>query len=165
LNLEEEAVFAIDVVWGEFVWRGQEERLHGRTIVFFEIDVRELGELFRHGLKDFVVLWLGVNEAELHSHPAQIGVTKGFDEAGFVVVAAPLSEFPVEIEEAGFGAIAAPDFGELLYGLRGEEIVRVQVVGEEKWLSPKAFREFYFWLKVCVGHKAPEIATRETGSD
>jgi hypothetical protein len=65
-------------------------------------------------------------------------VTKGLDKAGLVILASPFSEFSVEIEETGFGVVAAPDFGEFFYGLSGEEIVGVEVVGEEKGLSPEA---------------------------
>ena len=90
--------------------------------------MRELGELFGHGLEDLVVLWLSMNEAELHSHPAQIGVSEGFYETGFVVVTAPTPGISCRDRRSRIGAVATPDFGELLYGLGGEEIVRVQIV-------------------------------------
>ena len=91
----------------------------------------------RHRLEDLVVPGLSVNKAELHPHPAEVGVTKGLDKAGLVILTAPFSEFPVEIEEAGFGVVTTPDLGEFFYGLSGEKIVRVEVVGEEKGLSPE----------------------------
>jgi hypothetical protein len=79
-----------------------------------------------------------MDETELHPHAAQVGVTKGLDEAGLVILAPPLSEFSVEIEEAGFGVVTTPDFSEFFYGLSGEEIVRIEIMGKEKGLSPKA---------------------------
>jgi hypothetical protein len=78
-----------------------------------------------------------VNETELHPHPAEVRVTKGLDEARLVILASPLSEFPIEIKETGFGVVTTPDFGEFFYGLSGEEIIGVEVVGEKKGLSPE----------------------------
>ena len=92
----------------------------------------------RHSLEDFVVPGLDVYEGERHPHAAEVGVTKGLDEARLVILASPLSEFPIEIKETGFGVVTTPDFGEFFYRLGGEEIVGVEVVGEEKGLSPEA---------------------------
>jgi hypothetical protein len=61
-------------------------------------------------------------------------VTKGFDEAGLVIFTSPLPELPVEIKEAGLAGVATPDLGELFYRPGGEEIVGVEIVGEEKRL-------------------------------
>src|ERR1700735_706757 len=41
-NLQEEAVFAIDVIGSKFIWRCEEERLHGCAVLFAEVDMREL---------------------------------------------------------------------------------------------------------------------------
>ena len=107
-----------------------------------------------------------MNEAELHPHAAEIGVTKSLYEAGLVVFAAPLSEFSIEVEEAGFGVVATPDFSQLLHRLGREEVIGIKVMAEEKRLSPKTIRKLLFGLEVSVGHGDPrQIAKLLSGSD
>jgi hypothetical protein len=75
-----------------------------------------------------------------------------------VVVTSPGSEFSVEVEEAAFTAVTAPDLGELLDGFGREEIVGIEIVREEKWLVAKAVRKLLFGFEISVSHRNPPIA-------